>query len=65
MAPWPTAGTEPDQSLPIGDTAFDVETARGAGVRAVGVAWGYHRVADLEAAGATGVITASMSGCRP
>ena len=36
----------------IGDTSFDMAMARAAGARAVGVAWGYHTVADLAAGGA-------------
>ena len=36
----------------IGDTAFDMEMARAAGVAAVGVAWGYHPRDRLVAAGA-------------
>ncbi len=40
----------------IGDTAFDMEMARAAGASSIGVAWGYHEVADLHAAGAIAVI---------
>ncbi|MFT4026871.1 MAG: HAD-IA family hydrolase [Novosphingobium sp.] len=36
----------------IGDTDFDMAMARSAGVRAIGVAWGYHDVPELTAAGA-------------
>jgi phosphoglycolate phosphatase len=36
----------------IGDTTYDIAMARAAGVRAVGVAWGYHPAIDLMAAGA-------------
>ena len=36
----------------IGDTTFDMEMARAAGVRAVGVSWGYHTADMLRAAGA-------------
>ena len=35
----------------VGDTTYDVAMARDAGARAIGVAWGYHPVSDLEAAG--------------
>ena len=28
----------------IGDTTFDMEMARNAGVKAIGVSWGYHPV---------------------
>lgn len=43
---------EPADSVMIGDTAFDMAMAVAAGVPAVGVAWGYHDPAELEAAGA-------------
>lgn len=36
----------------IGDTSYDIEMGRAAGVATIGVAWGYHPVADLVAAGA-------------
>ena len=36
----------------IGDTTYDMEMARMAGVGALGVAWGYHPVEALVAAGA-------------
>jgi len=40
----------------VGDTTYDVEMARAAGVRTLGVAWGYHPVADLRAAGADAIV---------
>ncbi|MGI9510865.1 MAG: HAD-IA family hydrolase [Geminicoccaceae bacterium] len=36
----------------IGDTTFDMEMARAAGVRPIGVSWGYHPVTELQDAGA-------------
>lgn len=36
----------------IGDTVFDMELGKAAGVRAIGVAWGYHERTDLLRAGA-------------
>ncbi|BBC74199.1 haloacid dehalogenase [Altererythrobacter sp. B11] len=45
----------PANTVMIGDTVFDVEMARTAGVRAIGVAWGYHEPAELLAAGAEAV----------
>lgn len=39
----------------IGDTAYDMVMARNAGARAVGVAWGYHSVAELTANGAEAI----------
>ena len=43
---------EPGDSVMIGDTDFDMAMAAAAGVRAIGVAWGYHDPAELRAAGA-------------
>jgi phosphoglycolate phosphatase len=40
----------------IGDTIFDIEMARNAQVRSIGVSWGYHDPAELHASGAAGVI---------
>lgn len=36
----------------LGDTSFDMAMARAAGVRPIGVSWGYHPVAALREAGA-------------
>lgn len=49
------AGVSPDEAVMVGDTVFDVAMAQAAGVRAVGVAWGYHEPAELIEAGALGV----------
>lgn len=49
-------GVAPQETVVVGDTTFDVEMARNAGVRAVGVAWGYHESEELIAAGAGRVI---------
>lgn len=49
------AGAARREAVMVGDTVFDIAMARAAGVRAVGVAWGYHEPAELLAAGATGV----------
>jgi phosphoglycolate phosphatase len=45
-------GSAPAETLMVGDTSFDMAMARAAGVRAIGVAWGYHPPALLQAAGA-------------
>lgn len=42
----------------VGDTTFDIEMAKAAGVAGIGVSWGYHPVPRLEAAGATLVLGA-------
>ena len=49
------AGAEPQSTAMIGDTAYDMAMARSAGVRALGVAWGYHAPAELIDAGAEAV----------
>jgi phosphoglycolate phosphatase len=49
-------GSNPEYTLMVGDTTFDMEMARAAGARAVGVAWGYHPTALLEAAGAETIL---------
>lgn len=49
------AGADPAQTVMIGDTVFDMEAARAAGTRAIGVKWGYHEADELLAAGALGV----------
>ncbi|WP_310533201.1 HAD hydrolase-like protein [Novosphingobium sp.] len=43
---------DPARTVMIGDTAFDMGLAVNSGVRAIGVAWGYHEPAELVAAGA-------------
>jgi phosphoglycolate phosphatase len=49
------AGAQPHQAVMIGDTSFDMLMARSAGVRAIGVSWGYHAPHELLASGAVGV----------
>jgi phosphoglycolate phosphatase len=49
------AGASPRDTVMIGDTTYDIEMARAAGVRALGVAWGYHAPGELLAAGAEAV----------
>jgi phosphoglycolate phosphatase len=46
------AAAAPELSMMIGDTSYDMAMARAAGVRAIGVAWGYHDEQELLAAGA-------------
>lgn len=50
------AGTTAARSVMIGDTTFDIEMGRAAGMATVGVAWGYHPAGDLVSAGADSVI---------
>ncbi len=40
----------------VGDTSFDMEMARAAKTRGIGVSWGYHEPGLLEQAGAARVI---------
>ncbi|AKM06446.1 HAD-IA family hydrolase [Pelagerythrobacter marensis] len=49
------AGALAGDAVMIGDTTFDMEMARAAGVRAIGVAWGYHTEDELREAGAVDV----------
>lgn len=49
------AGAAPDGTVMIGDTIFDIDMGVAAGVRSIGVAWGYHPPADLVVAGACAV----------
>ncbi|MDE2597579.1 MAG: HAD-IA family hydrolase [Sphingomonadales bacterium] len=46
------AMAQPGEAVMIGDTAYDMAMARDAGVRAIGVDWGYHDAGELRAAGA-------------
>lgn len=48
-------GVAPGEAVMIGDTVYDMAMAKAAGVRAIGVAWGYHDPAELIDAGAAGV----------
>ena len=51
------AGAAARDTVMIGDTSFDIAMARNAGVRAIGVGWGYHEPAELIAEGADAVAT--------
>ncbi|WP_222874837.1 HAD-IA family hydrolase [Terrihabitans soli] len=50
-------GVLPQRATVIGDTTFDMEMARAAGARAIGVGWGYHPNEALAAAGAQIVLS--------
>ena len=50
------ANVTAEDAILIGDTAFDIEMARAAGVRGVAVSWGYHRADRLHSAGASRVV---------
>jgi phosphoglycolate phosphatase len=49
-------GAEAAMTIMIGDTTYDMEMAQSAGTLAVGVAWGYHEPAELQAAGADCIV---------
>ncbi|MGB7243576.1 MAG: HAD-IA family hydrolase [Sulfitobacter sp.] len=44
------AGTDPANTVMIGDTSFDMDMAAAAGVCGIGVGWGYHPVSRLTSA---------------
>ncbi len=50
------AGVGPEEALLVGDSRIDCATASAAGIRFVGVTWGFVPAADLEAAGATTLV---------
>jgi phosphoglycolate phosphatase len=49
-------GVAADDAVLIGDSIYDMQMAKAAGARAIGVAWGYHPPADLIAAGADAIV---------
>lgn len=49
------AGVATSEAVIIGDTVFDMAMGANAGVRAIGVDWGYHEADELLEAGAVGV----------
>lgn len=58
------AGASPEATIMVGDSTYDMEMARLAGVAAIGVAWGYHPPSALVAAGAS-VIVGEFEGLEP
>lgn len=56
MAALRETGVAPGQAVMVGDTSYDMEMARNAGMPAIGVAWGYHAAESLRHAGAALVI---------
>lgn len=55
LAAMAEAGAEPERTIFVGDTGWDMGCARNAGAGALGAAWGYHDIDELTAAGAHGV----------
>jgi phosphoglycolate phosphatase len=50
------AGVEPESTVMVGDSTYDMEMARNAGVGAIGVGWGYHAADRLRQTGAHTVV---------
>lgn len=51
------AGAAAEHAVIIGDTVYDMAMGGNAGVRAIGVDWGYHEADELRDAGAVAVVT--------
>lgn len=49
-------GVDAARALIIGDTTYDIEMGVAAGIRALGVTWGYHPAEALTGAGATALV---------
>lgn len=49
-------GAGPHQTLMIGDAVHDMRMAKAAGIRAIGVSWGFGEESELSAAGADQVL---------
>jgi phosphoglycolate phosphatase len=43
-------GVDPADAVMVGDTSYDMDMAQSAGIRSIGVSWGYHEPAALTAA---------------
>jgi phosphoglycolate phosphatase len=43
-------GTDPADAVMVGDTTYDMDMARAAGLIGIGVSWGYHAQSDLTSA---------------
>lgn len=48
-------GMDGADCLVVGDTSYDMEMAKRAGVASLGVSWGYHRPEELQLAGARAI----------
>ena len=51
------AGVAAGHAAIVGDTVYDMAMGANAGVRAIGVDWGYHEADELHGAGAVAVVT--------
>jgi phosphoglycolate phosphatase len=50
-------GIAPEYAVMIGDTTYDIEMGRAAGIATIGVSWGYHPVDALVRSGADRIVT--------
>jgi len=50
LAAMSETGVSPENAVMIGDTEFDMQMADAAGMRSIGVSWGYHSADRLDAA---------------
>jgi phosphoglycolate phosphatase len=50
------AGTPTEATVIVGDTTYDIQMGRNAGITTIGVAWGYHETGQLAAAGAHAIV---------
>ncbi|MFZ5496488.1 MAG: HAD family hydrolase [Verrucomicrobiota bacterium] len=57
-------GVPADRTLLVGDSPFDVQTARNAGLAFIGVTTGTHNAAELRAAGAERICTGLLEVAR-
>jgi phosphoglycolate phosphatase len=57
MAALEETGVDAVNAVIVGDTSYDIEMGRAAGMIAIGVDWGYHEVDTLHKAGAHAVIS--------
>jgi phosphoglycolate phosphatase len=57
LAAMAATAAKPRETVMVGDTVFDIEMAHAAGVRAIGVTWGYHPPAQIVQAGADAMIS--------
>ena len=49
-------GASPQQTIVVGDTAHDMRMAKGAGVYAQGVSWGFHTADEIREGGADDLV---------
>jgi phosphoglycolate phosphatase len=49
-------GVDAADAVIVGDTSFDIDMGRAAGIHAIGVSWGYHPVDALTASGAGAIV---------